>query len=178
MTRLTTLNPVDATGPAAELFANIKKAVGKVPNAYATIGTHSPAALGAMLAVDGVIGKGTLSKSDVETIKLAVSEVAGCDYCVAAHTLMGKMAGLSPEAMREVRAGTATGDVKRDALVRFVRTLVSSSGTVASTEVEAVLAAGYTEQQLIEISLAITSITFTNLVNRINDTTLDFPAVA
>jgi uncharacterized peroxidase-related enzyme len=177
MTRLTTINPADATGPAAELFANIKKAVGKVPNLFATIGTHSPAALGAMLAVDAVIGKSSLSKIDVETIKLAVSEVAGCDYCIAAHTLMGKMAGLSPEAMRAVRAGTTTGDARRDALVHFVRTLVGSSGTVAASEVDAVLAAGYTEQQLIEISLSIASITFTNLVNRINDTTLDFPAV-
>jgi uncharacterized peroxidase-related enzyme len=178
MSRLTAIKPEAATGAAAELFAKIKKAAGKVPNAYATVGTHSPAALGAMLNVDAVLASGSLAKADIEVIKLAVSEVAGCDYCIAAHTLMGKFAGLSPDTMKQVRAGSASGDAKRDALVRFVRTLVTTSGTVAADEVEAIRGAGYSEQQVIEINLAIASITFTNLVNRVNDTTLDFPAVA
>jgi uncharacterized peroxidase-related enzyme len=176
MTRLTTINPAEATGAAAELFANIKKAAGKVPNLYATVGTLSPDSLGLVLATEGVLGKSSLSKVDIEAIKLTVSEVSGCDYCLAAHTIMGKMAGLQPDVMLNVRAGAVTGDAKRDALVHFVRTLVKTSGTTPASEVEAVRAAGYTEQQLIEIALAITSITFTNLVNRINDTTLDFPA--
>ncbi|CAG4890138.1 carboxymuconolactone decarboxylase family protein [Paraburkholderia saeva] len=178
MSRLSAINPAEATGAAADVFAAIKKAVGKVPNAYATIGTHSPAGLAAMLGVDGVISAGSLEKADVETIKLAVSEVAGCDYCIAAHTLMGKFAGLSQEAMKQVRAGDATGDAKRDALVRFVRTLVNTRGTVPAAELDAVRDAGYSECQVVEILLAVASITFTNLVNRVNDTTVDFPAVA
>jgi len=178
MSRLSTINPADATGATAELFAKIKKAAGKVPNAYATIGTHSPASLGAILGVEAVLAGSSLSKPDIEVIKLAVSEVAGCDYCLAAHTLMGKFAGLSPDTMKQVRAGAETGDAKRDALVRFVRTLVDTRGTVPAEELDAVRAAGYSEQQVIEVILTITSITFTNLVNRVNDTTLDFPAAA
>ncbi|MFX1676098.1 carboxymuconolactone decarboxylase family protein [Paraburkholderia sp. A2WS-5] len=178
MSRLSAIRPEAATGAAAEIFAKIRKAIGKVPNAYATIGTHSPEALGAMLAVDAVLAGGSLTKPDIEAVKLAVSEVAGCDYCIAAHTLAGKAAGLSPEAMKQLRAGAATGDAKRDALVHFVRVLVRTHGTVAEAEVNAIRGAGYTERQIVEIALAITSITFTNLVNRVNDTTLDFPAVA
>jgi uncharacterized peroxidase-related enzyme len=174
MSRLSSIKPEAATGEAAELFAKIRKAVGKVPNAYATIGTHSPAALCSMLATDAAVASGALSKTE---IKLAVSEVAGCDYCVAAHTLVGKIAGLSPDTMKQVRAGESTGDAKRDALVRFVRALVGTRGTVPEREVDAVREAGYSERQLIEIALTISSITFTNLVNRMNDTTIDFPAV-
>ena len=177
MTRLTTISPEAATGAAAEVFAKIKKAVGKVPNAYATIGTHSPEALSAALGFDAAVAAGTLSKPDIEVIKLVVSEHAGCDYCLAAHTLMGKMAGLSPAQMKQVRSGAATGDAKRDALVTYVGTLVGTRGTVPAEAVDAIRAAGYTERQVIEINLAIASITFTNLVNRVNDTTLDFPAV-
>jgi uncharacterized peroxidase-related enzyme len=177
MSRLTAINPADATGATVELFANIKKAAGKVPNAYATIGTHSPEGLAAILGVEAALGKGSLSKADIETIKLAVSEVAGCDYCLAAHTLAGKYAGLTPDTMKQVRAGDSTGNAQRDALVHFVRTLVSSSGTLPAAELDAVRAAGYSERQVVEIALAIASITFTNLVNRVNDTTLDFPAI-
>ncbi|WP_186050989.1 carboxymuconolactone decarboxylase family protein [Burkholderia gladioli] len=178
MSRLSTLAVADATGNTAELFTKIRKAVGKVPNAYATIGTHHPEALAAMLGIDAILAGGTLSKAEIETIKLAVSENAGCDYCIAAHTLAGKFAGLSPEAMRQIRAGEPTGDVKRDALVTYVRSVVSTRGTVPAEQLDHFIAAGFTERQVIEVSLAIASITFTNLVNRANDTTLDFPAVA
>ena len=178
MSRLTTIRPEEATGASAEVFAKIKNAVGKVPNAYATVGTQSPEALGAVLAFDAAVAASTLGKADIEVIKLAVSEYAGCDYCVAAHTLMGKLAGLTSDQMKQVRAGAATGDAARDALVAYVRTLVGTHGTVPVAVVDAVRTAGYTERQLIEINLAIASITFTNLVNRVNDTTLDFPAVA
>ncbi|MGN4149150.1 carboxymuconolactone decarboxylase family protein [Burkholderia gladioli] len=178
MSRLSTLAVADATGSTAELFTKIRKAVGKVPNAYATIGTHHPEALAAMLGIDAILAGGTLSKAEIETIKLAVSENAGCDYCIAAHTLAGKFAGLSPEAMRQIRAGEPTGDVKRDALVTYVRSVVSTRGTLPAEQLDHFIAAGFTERQVIEVSLAIASITFTNLVNRANDTTLDFPAVA
>ncbi|MDN7749401.1 carboxymuconolactone decarboxylase family protein [Burkholderia gladioli] len=178
MSRLSTLAVADATGSTAELFTKIREAVGKVPNAYATIGTHHPEALAALLGIDAILAGGTLSKAEIETIKLAVSENAGCDYCIAAHTLAGKFAGLSPEAMRQIRAGEPTGDVKRDALVTYVRSVVSTRGTVPAEQLDHFIAAGFTERQVIEVSLAIASITFTNLVNRANDTTLDFPAVA
>jgi uncharacterized peroxidase-related enzyme len=177
MTRLTTVRPEAATGATAEVFAKIKQAAWKVPNAYATIGTHSPEALSAALAFDAAVAASTLSKPDIEVIKLVVSEHAGCDYCVAAHTLMGKFAGLSGEQMKQARSGVATGDATRDALVTYVSTLVGTRGTVPAEAVDAIRAAGYTERQIIEINLAIASITFTNLVNRVNDTTVDFPAV-
>jgi alkylhydroperoxidase family enzyme len=78
MTRLTTVRPEAATGATAEVFAKIKQAAGKVPNAYATIGTHSPEALSAALAFDAAVAASTLSKPDIEVIKLVVSEHAGC----------------------------------------------------------------------------------------------------
>ncbi|MET3794296.1 alkylhydroperoxidase family enzyme [Aquamicrobium terrae] len=87
------------------------------------------------------------------------------------------MAGLSQDELRLTLAGEATGNSQRDALIQFSRLLVSTSGTVEASAVEAVRAAGYSDRQLLEIALAITAITFTNLVNRINDTTVDFPKV-
>ena len=178
MSRIPTPAAESATGATAELFAQIKKAAGKVPNTFAAIGAHGPAALKAMLQADAVLAAGTLSKQDQETIKLAVSAAVGCDYCEAAHSLLGKLAGLKPDVMRRIRAGQPTGDAKRDALVRFVQVLVLTRGTVSEEEFLAIKDAGYTGAQLVEISLALAVITFTNVFNRINDTTLDFPAAA
>ena len=75
-------------------------------------------------------------------------------------------------------AGQPTGDAKRDALVRFVRNLAETGGTISDEEFSAIKAAGYTDQQLVDISLAIAVTVFTNVFNRINDTAIDFPAVA
>ncbi|TPM26923.1 carboxymuconolactone decarboxylase family protein [Mesorhizobium sp. B2-3-5] len=166
-----------ATGATAELFAQIKKAAGGVPNTFAAIGSLGPSALKSILQADGVLSSGTLGKQDLEAIKLIVSEVAGCDYCVAAHSMLGKMTGLKPEVLRHIRAGEPTGDAKRDALVRFVRNLQRTSGTISKPAFHAIKDAGYTDGQLVEISLAIAVTVFTNVFNRINDTTIDMPAV-
>jgi uncharacterized peroxidase-related enzyme len=167
-----------ATGATAELFAQIRKTAGKVPSTYAAIGAHGPAALKAVLQADAVLAAGSLSKQDQETIKLAVSAAVGCDYCEAAHSLLAKLADLKPDALKQIRAGQPTGDAKRDALVRFVRLLVLTRGTISGEAFSAIKAAGYTDEQLVDISLALAVITFTNVFNRTNDTTLDFPAAA
>jgi uncharacterized peroxidase-related enzyme len=178
MSRISTPALDSATGATAEVYAQIKKAAGSVPNTFAAIGAHGPAALKAVLQAEGVLAAGTLGKKDLETIKLIVSEVAGCDYCVAAHSMLGKLAGLKPEALKQIRTGQETGDAKRDALARFVRNLAQASGTVSEDVFSAIKAAGYSDAQLVEISLAIALTVFTNVFNRINDTAIDFPAVA
>lgn len=178
MSRLSVPNLESDAGPSGQVYAQIKKAIGSVPNTFAAIAAHGPAALKSVLAADAVLASGSLSKSDQETIKLVISGVAGCDYCVAAHSLLGKLAGLKPDELRNIRDRRATGDEKRDALIRFVRKLAQSSGTVSDEEFAAIKAAGYSDAQLVEISLAFATTVFTNVFNRINDTEIDFPAVA
>jgi uncharacterized peroxidase-related enzyme len=167
-----------ATGATAEVYAQIRKAAGSVPNTFAAIGAHGPAALRAVLAADAVLASGTLTRRDQETIKLVISEIAGCDYCVAAHSMLGKLAGLKPDELKTIRAGEPTGDAKRDALVRFVRILAEAGGTISLEDFAAIKGAGYSDAQLVDISLAFATTVFTNIFNRINDTEIDFPAVA
>lgn len=176
MTRLYTQAVSDATGQAAQLFSTIKSAFGMVSNAYVVIGSNSPVALEAALNLDSAVKKGSLSAKDIEVIRLVVSEAVGCDYCLAAHTLIGKKTGLSREAILNLRHGLPSGDAHNDALAQFACSLVLTRGTVPSEVLNAVKAASFTDAHLVDIALVIASITFTNLVNRINDTTVDFPA--
>jgi AhpD family alkylhydroperoxidase len=101
---------------------------------------------------------------------LVVSVATGCDYCIAAHSLLGKLAGLKPDELKKIRDGEPTGNARRDALVR--------SGTVSDDDFAAIKIAGYTDAQLVDISLAFATIVFTNVFNRIDDTEIDFPTVA
>jgi uncharacterized peroxidase-related enzyme len=178
MSRISVPNPETATGATADIYGQIKKAIGSIPNTFAAIGAHGPDALKAIMLADSVLAAGSLSKRDQETIKLVISGVAGCDYCVAAHSLLGKLAGLKPEELKRIRDRQPTGDDKRDALIGFVRKLAASSGTVSDADFAAIKAAGYSDAQLVDISLAFATTVFTNVFNRINDTAIDFPAVA
>ncbi|HBD35196.1 MAG TPA: alkylhydroperoxidase, partial [Cupriavidus sp.] len=86
-TRLHTIAVQDATGQTAELFGALRGGIGKVPNAYATIGSNAPAVLAQALQTNAALKKGNLSARELEAINLSVSEHSGCDYCLAAHTL-------------------------------------------------------------------------------------------
>jgi len=175
MSRL--LHPSLEQAPAAAqpMFDLIRKAAGKVPNAYALIGSLSPAALKVALEGDAALTKGTLSKAELEAIRIAISAQNGCDYCVAAHTVLGAMSGLKQDELHQLRNGVASDDAKRGALVDFARRVTGTNGTVPPAVVQAVTDAGYTPAQIVEALLAIALISFTNLVNRVNDTPLDFP---
>ncbi|RFP12649.1 MULTISPECIES: carboxymuconolactone decarboxylase family protein [unclassified Duganella] len=176
MSRLTTQAVSEATGHAAQLFTAIKGAIGKVPNAYVTLGTNSPVALETALNMDAALRKSSLAAKEVEVVKLAVSQDAQCDYCLAAHTLAGGKSGLSSETMLNVRHRQVSGDARIDALAVFAHTVFTTSGEVPAEVVVAVRQAGYSDAQIVDTLLAIATITFTNLFNRVNATTLDFPA--
>lgn len=176
MSRLFNLPVTESTGHAAQLYAAIKTAIGVVPNAYVNIGSNSSVALETLLGIDGALKKGTLGMKESEVVKLVVSQSAECDYCLAAHTLIGKKTGLSKEDILAIRRSMPSSDNRLDVLAAFTRELVSTKGTLPASSVEKVKAVGFTDTQIVEIALAIASITFTNLFNRINDTVLDFPA--
>ncbi|MGY4258786.1 putative peroxidase-related enzyme [Bradyrhizobium sp. USDA 4516] len=178
MARLSTPNLETDTGPSGQIYAQIKKAIGAVPNTYAAIAAHGPAALKSILAADAVLTGGSLPRRDLEIVKLVISAASGCDYCVAAHSHLARLAGVNADVLKQIRDGAPTGDARRDALVHFVRKLAQSSGTVSDGDFAAIKSAGYSDAQLVEISLAFATTVFTNVFNRINDTDIDFPAVA
>ena len=179
MNRLTMVNDLaDAPEASAALFAGIKKTVGKVPNAYATIGSSAPNVLAHLLQTNAVLKQGELSALELEAINLAVSEASQCDYCLAAHTMTSKMAGYTAEQIMQLRKGGLEGNPKIDALAKFALTLVTSKNTLSAEAVDSVKNAGYSDRQILEAILAISAILFTNMVNRVNDTVLDFPKAA
>ncbi|CAB3750288.1 carboxymuconolactone decarboxylase family protein [Paraburkholderia solisilvae] len=176
MPRLHTIALSEATGRAAELFKGVKAAVGKVPNSYVGIGGNSPVALEALLNLEASLKKSSLSARDIEVVKLVVSETTGCDYCLAAHTMVAQKFGFDREAILALRQIRPSGDARNDTLAWFVRHLLTTTGTVQTDVVAVVKEAGVTDEQIVDLTMAVAAIVFTNLFNRINDTTLDFPA--
>lgn len=173
MTRLDAIAPEAATGKTKDLLDGVRTKLGMVPNMMRTMAS-APAVLEGYLQLSAALGRGSLSARTREQIALAVSEANGCDYCLAAHSAIGKMAGLTSDQIRDSRLGTSV-DPKTDALIRFARRIVDARGRVSDDELEEVRAAGFGDAAIAEVVAAVALMTFTNYFNLVAETELDFP---
>jgi uncharacterized peroxidase-related enzyme len=167
------------TSPAAAqpMLSAVKAQLGSVPNMFRLV-ANSPAALEGYLGMSGALAKGTLPAQTRERIALAVAAVNGCGYCQAAHAYLGKnLAKLDDAEIAANRRG-GSNDPKADVAVRFAAAVAQERGHVGEAAVQSVRAAGYTDAQIIEIVQHVALNTWTNYLNEVARTDLDFPAVA
>ncbi len=170
------INPVtleSADPHQKKLLEGLKAKLGRTPAIYATM-AQSPTTLEAALIYNQNLKKGSLSEREIEAIALAVGQANSCDYCVAAHTAIGKMAGLSVEETLECRRGQVK-DPKMNALVKLAIEIVETRGLPSAKTVADFRAAGYTDGALVEVIAWTTYDIFTNYFNHIAETVSDFP---
>ena len=155
-----------------QIFDNLKKAVGFVPNLYATY-AYNDTALGDYLALQN--RKSTLKAKERELINLVVSQVNDCRYCQRAHTALGKMNGFTEEQILEIRTGSASFDTKLHALAQLVKDTVINRGKPQEELVNAFFEAGYTKANLVDVILVIGDKTISNFLHGITQIPIDFP---
>ncbi|MEL6866305.1 MAG: carboxymuconolactone decarboxylase family protein [Bacteroidota bacterium] len=155
------------------IFNQLEKGLGFVPNLYATF-AYNDTALGDYLALQN--RKSSLKAKEREVINLVVSQVNDCEYCLAAHTALGKMNGFSDEQILEIRSGVAPFDAKLDALARFVKDATINRGKPNPASTDALLHAGYDKSNLIDILLVIGDKIVSNFVHGVTKVPVDFPA--
>lgn len=176
MTRLS-IPAADQTPAATRpLLDAVHKQLGVVPNLMKVLG-NSPAALGGYLGLNATIGKGALGVKTGERIALAIAEINGCNYCLAAHSYLGKNVAKLDDAEIAANRGGTSGDPKADAAVRFAARVARERGHVSDADVQGVKAAGYTDGEVMEIVVHVALNTLTNYVNEVAQTEIDFPQV-
>jgi uncharacterized peroxidase-related enzyme len=177
MSRIATPASIEEAPPAARpQLEAVKKMLGSVPNLFRMVAT-SPAALEGYLGMLGALSKGALPAATHERIALTVAEANGCDYCLSAHAWLGKnVARLDDAEMAANRTGSSL-DAHANAAVRFARQIMERRGHVSDADVRAVRDAGYTDAQVIEIVQHVALNTWTNYVNSVARTVIDFPVV-
>lgn len=164
----------ESVSPANQaLFDQLQKGLGMVPNLYATL-AHSDTALATYLALQNA--RSSLQGKAREVINLAVSQVNGCAYCLAAHTVIGGMVGLTPEQILQARRGRAPWDTKLDALAQLAHGVTRDRGHVAPALVQAFFAAGWTPGHLVDAIVVIGDKTVTNYLHASTQVPVDFPS--
>jgi uncharacterized peroxidase-related enzyme len=177
MSRIPTPATIEAAPAAAQpLLQAVKKQLGVAPNLFRLV-ANSPAALEGYVSLSGALGKGELPAATRERIALAVAEINGCDYCLSAHTYLGRNVAKLDDAEITANRHGASNDVKADAAVKFAVRVTNTRGHITSDDFAAAKAAGYTDAQIIEIVQHVALNTWTNYINTVGETEIDFPVV-
>jgi uncharacterized peroxidase-related enzyme len=175
MQRISAINNDAANGKAKELLDGVQSKLGMTPNLMKTM-AHSPAVLEAYLNFNNTLANGLLSAKLREQISLLTAETNGCNYCASAHTMLGKMAGLSEDAVLAARQADST-DPKSDAALKFAQKLIVNRGEVSDADLQTVKDAGLGEGEIGEIVANVALNIFTNYFNETARTEIDFPAI-
>lgn len=175
MTRIALIDPSAASGERKSLLEQIHAAFGTTPNMFRAV-ANSPAALKSMWGAFGALGGGVIGARVGEQIAVAVADRNACEYCLAAHTALGRKAGATADEMRAAQAGESS-DPKTAAALRFSLQLVSARGQVSGADVQALRAAGFNDEEVVEILAHVALNLFTNYVNVAFSVPVDFPVV-
>lgn len=175
MTYIAPLSLTEADTATAATLNAVKAKIGMIPNLYATL-AKAPSVLNNFLAQNEALAKGKLSATEREIISLAVSQVNDCHYCLSAHTLLGKHAGLNPQQILSARSGQGS-DARSAAIAAFAQALVEQRGHVDTAKADQFKAAGLSDSDLLEIVANVTAMIFSNYANNLARTTIDFPVV-
>lgn len=169
---------VDSRATSADrkvLLEQIQGAFGATPNMFRLV-ANSPAALQSMWGAFGALGSGVIPAKLGEQIAVAIADRNACEYCLAAHTALGRKAGATADEMSAAQGGQSA-DPKTAAALRFALQLVESRGQVSAADVEAVRAAGFSDEEVVEILAHVALNLFTNYVNVAFGVPVDFPLV-
>jgi uncharacterized peroxidase-related enzyme len=175
MARVQVVNPQTAAGEAKSLLDAVQAQLGATPN-FIRVLANSAQALEGFLGLYGALGRATVDQPTQERIALAVAEGNACQYCVSAHTAIGRGAGLSNEEMALNRRGFS-GDAKAAATVSFAKALNSNLGELTTAEFDAARNAGLSDGEIVEVIAVVALNLFTNILGKATRVEIDFPRV-
>ena len=175
MSRIAVVSDATANAEQKSLFDAIRAQLGMVPN-FLRVFANSPVALRAFLGLHGVANDGELDALTRERIALTLAQANGCQYCVSAHTAIGRKVGLTGDEIAAARAGDSE-DAKAAVAVKFARSLVDKKGEVDTNELLELRAAGYTDAAIVEIIMHVGMNFLTNILGKSSRVEIDFPAV-
>lgn len=175
MPRIAALDPQQAEPRARPLLDAVHRTLGVTPNMMRTM-AQGPAVLDGYLALNAALGKGSLGRKVGEQIALLTAEQNGCTYCAAAHTALGKLAGLSDDDIEAAREGRAP-ESRAAAALELARAVIQARGHVSNADLAAARAAGLSDGEIGEVVAHVALNVFTNYFNSLAGTEVDFPAV-
>lgn len=175
MSRLNHVDLDHAAGEAKTLLTQVERQLGMVPN-FMQVFANSPSTLAGFMGLNGNLHRGSLDAKIRERIALATAEQNACQYCVSAHTALGKQAGLDEAEIDAARRG-GSADARARAAVEFGKAVLDNMGDVTGAEMQAIRDAGFGDDEIVEIVAHVGLNIMTNLIGKAAQVDIDFPEI-
>ncbi len=164
--------PESAPAEAGDFLRELAKGYGFIPNLAGIMAT-APALMRGYFQLNQLFEQTSLSAPERQVVLLAASYTNTCDYCMAAHTTLAKMAGVPQGSIDALRAGQPLPDERLEALRRFTQAVVERRGHMPEADLQAFYDAGFTAQNVLEVVLGVGMKTLSNYTNHLAGTPLD-----
>jgi uncharacterized peroxidase-related enzyme len=175
MSRVPLIDPSVAVGERKLVLDQIQQAFGATPAMFRAV-ANSPAALKSMFGAFGALGKGVLPAKLGEQLAVAIANRNECEYCLAAHTALGRKAGATAQEISDAQHGRS-GDARTAAALSFALKVVETRAHIQDADISALRSAGFNDEEIVEIIAHVALNLFTNYINVALQVPVDFPAV-
>lgn len=173
MSRLPLRSIEDAPVDSKERLVAAEKNNGYLPNLLRIL-ANAPVALETYLTVGGINARASLSLAEREAVQITAAATHGCGFCVAGHTAISyKKARLDAGVVDALRAKATVPDPRLDAVARFTEAVIASRGAVSDDELASFHAAGFSDQQALEVVLGVSLATLCNFANNLGQPPLN-----
>jgi uncharacterized peroxidase-related enzyme len=176
VSHLPLVDPVIATAPVTELFAEVQRRFGATPNMTRAM-ANSPALLAGYLDLSGALNRGVLDAATRERIALTIAQANSCSYCLSAHSYLAEHVAHLDAAEITAARKAAAPDSKTAAILAFAAAVNDGRGTVTDDDITAARAARLTEEEIAETIGQVALNVLTNYFNKAVDVDIDFPVV-
>ncbi|MBE9029693.1 carboxymuconolactone decarboxylase family protein [filamentous cyanobacterium LEGE 11480] len=172
MTNFTLHTEETAPVKSTTILQGAKKAYGFVPNLMAAL-AESPAALEAYVTLSGIFDKSDFTPAERQIVLMTNNRLNGCTYCMAAHSTISKMQKIPADVIETLRNGTSFTDPKLEALRVFSTQVNQNRGVLSDADIDAFIAAGYSQANVLEVILGTGLKVLSNYSNHVVNTPVD-----
>jgi len=175
MNKINPINVSEASEASKAVLESVSKKLGRIPNMHRVM-ANSPAVVDAYVKLNVALSGGTIGSKLAEMIALATAEHNACSYCLSAHTFLGTKAGLTEKQLLDSRL-FHSDDEKLNAGLFFAKKILSVPNKISPEDITLLKRYGYTDGEVLEIIANVVRNIFTNYINTVSDTEVDWNAI-
>jgi len=148
------------------------KQMGRIPGLYAVM-AESPEILTAYQQLHQLFMATSFNAEELTVVWQTINVEHECHYCVPAHTGIAHSMKVDPALTEALRNQQPMPTAKLQALHDFTLAMVRARGNVSNEQIDAFFAAGYGQQQVLEVILGLSQKVISNYVNHVAHTPVD-----
>ena len=174
MAEFTLYTQENAPEAAKPLMEKSVAAFGMLPNLHAVM-AQAPTLLEGYQVLHELFQNTSFNAEELTVVWQTINVEHECHYCVPAHSAIAASMKVDESIVDALVNKTLLADEKLETLRETTLAMTQNRGVISDEQIEKFFAAGYAQQQLLEIVLGLSQKVMSNYTNHLADTPVDEP---